>query len=427
MSSPIPSHPAALNLRRLLVLRNIVLAGQLLAIGAAVYRLDMALPLLPVGIIISAYASLSILTGLRLRWPRPVTDAELYVQLLLDVAALTGLLYFLGGSTNPFVSFFLLPLMISAAALPATYTWVMAAVTIACYSVLMFFYMPLPHTSDNVFALHVLGMWCGFVLTAGLIAYFVVNIGVTLRARDHALAAAREDALRNERILALGTLAAGAAHELGTPLSTMAVLLKELERDVSGSPHVSGVPGVVNKLHILREQIQRCKATLSTLSASAGQAACEAGRGLPLDRYLDEIVNQWRRTRTAVDIQPRWTGIQPAPIILAEQTLSQAIMIILNNAADACPRNIEVDGHWTHEQLFLEVRDQGAGFTAEAVSAAGNKLFTTKEPGQGLGLGLFLAHAAIRRFGGKVQLFNRDSGGTCTRLLLPLSQISAAA
>lgn len=415
------SHPTALNLRRLLALRSIVFIGQLLAVGAAAYRLEMALPLLPVGLIIGAYAFLGALTWLRLKWLRPVTDVELFVQLLLDVAALAGLLYFLGGSTNPFVSFFLLPLMISAAVLPAAYTWVMAVATIAAYSALMFFYVPLPHVVSNAFDLHVLGMWFGFVLTAGLIAYFVVNMSASLRARDLALAAAREDALRNERILALGTLAAGAAHELGTPLSTMAVLVKELEREAAA------LPGAVEKLHILREQIQRCKTTLSILSASAGQVSCEAGRGLPLDAYLEEIVRQWRRTRTAVDIQPRWSGIQPAPVILAEQTLSQAIVIILNNAADACPDNIEVEGHWTAEQLFLEVRDQGAGLTAEAVSAAGNKLFTTKEPGQGLGLGLFLAHAAIRRFGGKVQLFNRDGGGTCTRLMLPLSPISAAA
>ncbi len=409
---------SALNLRRLATLRNFVIAVQIAAVLIAVYAFNIAIPLIPLSLVIGVYVLLNALTFARLRLPWPVAEGELFVQLLLDVLALAGLLYFTGGSTNPFISLFLLPLIISAAALPGVYTWAMAAVTVACYSLFMIFYRSLPHAAHTGdFALHVLGMWFGFFFSAGLIAFFVVKMASTLRERDRMLAAAREHALRNERVLALATLAAGAAHELGTPLSTMAVIVQELNRDPT-------LADFKEQLQILRDQIQRCKGALSILSASAGETRAESGRGLPLDNYLTEIVAQWQRARTAVTVRCHLQGVQPAPQVLAEQTLTQALTIILNNAADASPENVEVTGQWTERELLIEVQDRGLGLAPDAASYAGHKpFFTTKAPGQGLGLGLFLAHTTISRFGGQVTLSNREGGGACTRLILPLSSI----
>jgi len=160
--------------------------------------------------------------------PRAVSNLELFAQLGADVAALSILLYYGGGSTNPFVSLYLLPLVIAAATLPGRYTWGMAALTAACYSLLMVYYIPLPHIhqhGDDAFNIHVLGMWLGFVISAVVVAYFVVQMAQAVRSRDEMLARVREEVLRNERIVALGTQAAGAAHEMGTPLSTMAVVI----------------------------------------------------------------------------------------------------------------------------------------------------------------------------------------------------------
>jgi two-component system sensor histidine kinase RegB len=367
-----------------------------------------------------ALVGVNLFTWQRLRLSTAVSGLELFGQLLIDATVLTVQLYYSGGATNPFVLMYLLPITLAAAALPGIFSGMMAVFTAICYSILMFNYVPMPHTHTlhgSQFDLHVIGMWFGFVVSGGLTAYFVVKMGQTLRERDAVLAAMREEQLRNERILALGTLATGAAHELGTPLSTMAVLLKEMENDVKADTEMTA------QLGILRSQVNRCKQILSSLSASAGHARAEAGSGMPLDEYLQKLLEDWRTMRPAVRIEVTYDGLRPAPRILTEQTLSQAIINILNNAADASPEQIEMEARWDRETLRIEIRDRGPGLAPAVEKNAGTPFFTTKEPGQGLGLGLFLAHATLNRFGSKVELYNREGGGACTRLALPLSQL----
>ncbi|MEW6354281.1 MAG: ATP-binding protein [Pseudomonadota bacterium] len=418
ISAPSLQAAASLNLRRVLVLRNIAVVGLTLAV--IVMSLDMKLPGAALAVIVAVLGVLSLATWARLRLARPVTEREFFAHLLLDVLILSGLLYFTGGSTNPFTSLFLLPLTIAAVVLPARYVWSLALLTLACFSLLMFFYVPLPYFHEphqhEHFDLHVWGMWFGFLLSAALISYFIVRMSGTLRERDAALARAREDILRSERILALGTLAAGVAHELGTPLSTMAVLAKDLESDCTQ-------PDVQERLRILREQVERCKKILSTLSASAGHTRAEEARGVALDVYLNDIVEHWRATRPAVNAQFNFTGAQPAPRIVAEQTIAHAVTNILNNAADASPNCVEIRAQWDSEKLLIEVDDRGAGLSDAAARQAGEAFFTTKAAGQGLGLGLFLTHATLTRFGGSVQLFNRAGGGVRTQLVLPIAKL----
>jgi two-component system sensor histidine kinase RegB len=353
--------------------------------------------------------------------------------LLLDVASLTALFYFSGGSTNPFVMLYLLPLAIAAAALPAGYVWGMAGVTTACYTALLAWHVPLPHSGqahDADFGMHVLGMWLGFVLSAALIAWFAVKMAATVRERDRTLAALRENALRHERVLALGTLATGAAHELGTPLSTMAVLVKDIEPEQGIS---------ADKLGILRTQIARCKEILASLSAAAGQVRAESGQSLALDDWLRDLTERWLTLRPGVNARRHFEGTQPAPRVVAELTLAQAITNILNNAADASPDSVEIDARWNADELVLEIADRGAGLAPEVQAsigapflADGNEAraaglgwpecgFTTKS--DGLGLGLFLAYTTLNRFGGDVRLMQRDGGGVLCRLTLPLATL----
>ena len=141
---------------------------------------------------------------------------------------------------------------------------------------------------------------------------------------------------------------------------------------------------------------------------------------MALDQYLAQIVEQWHNGRPAVDMRLKWEGTQPPPRIIADQTLTQAITNILNNAADASEWQVEVVGHWSDSELLLEICDHGEGLSAAATSHAGEPFFTTKPPGQGLGLGLFLAQSTIRRLGGSVELFNHREGGACARIVLPL-------
>ena len=409
---------AAINLQRLVVYRYLVLAGLVIGMLVAVYR-DFILPWSPLTAIIIIFAALNIIAWLRLRRRgSPVSELELFLHLLGDVLILAALLYFTGGSTNPFVSLFLLPLTLAAAALPGRFTWAVAAAAAICYSLLMIWYYPLPHEDGANFNLHVLGMWFGFMLSAILISYFAVKMSATLRERERALALARENALRDERLVALGTLAAGAAHELGTPLATMAVLAKDLEEECAAQP------GMAEPFQVLRSQISRCKDILAQLAISAGQARAEAGRDQALENYLAELVAHWHRGRPAVDIHRTWEGTQPPPRIVADQTLTQAIINILNNAADASEHAVEVNGRWDDRELRLEICDRGAGMSDAAAVHAGEPFFTTKPPGRGLGLGLFLAQSAIKRLGGSVELFNRQGGGACTRIVLPLPGLS---
>ncbi|MDO9054523.1 MAG: hypothetical protein Q7U37_11425 [Gallionella sp.] len=255
--STLPGH---IQLRRLVNLRSLTVSAQLITLLAAWQILEMDLQWLHMLTGIAALTLFNIFSLLRLRNNRPVSHLELFIQLGCDVLALSVLLYYAGGSTNPFVSLYLLPLVIAAATLPSRFTWAMAALTTACYSLLMVYYIPLPHNHqdmDSAFNTHVMGMWLGFVISAVVVAYFVVKMAEAVRSRDELLAQVREEILRNERLVALGTQAAGAAHELGTPLSTMAVVIGELQHDADASP-----AELRESLTMLDEQVRSCNRIL---------------------------------------------------------------------------------------------------------------------------------------------------------------------
>lgn len=408
MSSPV-------NLRRVLVLKNIAVVGLTLAVLVVAKGMGMPLPFTVIGTVLLV---LNIITWIRFKLSWPVQEIEVFGQLVLDVLLLSTLLYLAGGTTNPFVLLLLLPLTIAAATLLAIYAWVLAAIIVACYTFLMFVYIPLPHFHiDHVARLDSSAwlLWFGFVLGVGLVGYYVVKMGNTLRERERMLAEVRENALRDEHLVALGTLAVGAAHELGTPLGTMAVVLKELEHEYAMQPEL------VKELHLLRDQVTRCKNTLSHMLSSTEQARAESGYSIELDRYLADLLAQWRSMRPAAQVSYRWTGPSPAPKIVAELVLGQVITNILNNAADASEHSVEVEASCNAEQLKIEVSDRGNGLTPSAKTHAGKLFFTTKESGQGLGL--FLVNATLRRFGGALSLSNRDGGGVCTCVILPLARL----
>ncbi len=398
--------PLGRNLERIFVMRNIAILAQCLVIAFVHRVLSIPLPLLPMGLAILFSALVNLGTRYRLTVPYPVTEFEFFFHLLFDVAILTILLYFSGGSTNPFVSLYLIPLIITAAALSWRHTWAMAAITATCYTLLMKHFVPL---HQQTFMLHVYAMWMTFVFSTFLIASFVVRMGESIRERDRLLAKAREEALRDERIVALGTLAAGAAHELGTPLATMALLCDEIESERAEDEALG------RDLAILSAQIGTCKRILTGLLASAGDARAEGGRMAPADEFLESMLDQWQLMRPSASPSCRKPE-RPSPVILADQTLSQAILNLLNNAADASPENIEIELGWDDAEISIEIRDRGPGLAPEVAARVGEPFFSTKE---GFGIGLFLANASIERMGGRVQLFNREGGGAVTRVTLP--------
>jgi two-component system sensor histidine kinase RegB len=262
-------------------------------------------------------------------------------------------------------------------------------------------------------------MWFNFLVSAALITFFVTRMSESLRSRDRELATARERALRDQQLVTLGTFAAGAAHELGTPLSTMAVIVKDMERERGAEP------SLVADLHTLREQVGVCKSILTNLVDRAGRARAESARLVGLRELVDEASNRWRLLRPESRLIVGFTGSGNPPCVAAEETMVQALVSLLNNAADASPEQIELLCTWSTKEVTLEILDQGSGVSNSARQLAGRLPYTEK-PGRGLGLGLLLANATVERLGGHIDLGNRSEGGASTRVTLPITVRAAA-
>ena len=414
----LPSSAAPNNLRRIFVLRNVVIAFLASAALALAY-FEIPVPWLPILASVGVMLLLNGWTWWRLGSSAAVRDHVLFLQLLGDIAALTLLFYFTGGYSNPLVWMYLLPIAVAAVALPPRWVWGITGLAIACYATLVFFHVPLSHLHVNDLVgvgldTHLVGMWLGFTVSAALVAGFVSRIGQNLRENDRLMAEAREKMLESERMLALGALAAATAHELGTPLATMAVLAGELQDEHAGNRELAA------DLALLRREIARCKEILSSLAASAGQMRGEGASSVALDVFLDQTLERWRETRPALQFDCRLGGTTPAPRIAADRTLGQALVNLLDNAADASPARIELQAGWNADALLLDIRDCGSGLAPEIAANVGQPFFTTKQE-KGLGIGLYLARTIFSRFGGRVELESVAEGGTLTRIRLPLA------
>lgn len=450
MSEFVPPPATTPPLARLVALRRVEVVAQGCVIALATLWLRIPLDVLPMIGASAALGGFNLLTQWRLERGWPVTHNELFAHLSVDVGVLTVLLYFAGGSANPFVSLFLLPPTLAAAMLPARQAWAMAGVALVAYTWLMFWNQPLPPpqgelaTLDRLFArvagvapehaghlsgfsLHVMGMWLNFLISVSVAVFYLTRMAAALKSRERELAAAREAILRHEQILSLGTLAAGAAHKLGTPLATMAVVIRELELGKLDTNEAK------EDIGLLRQQVDVCKQTISQLLASAGQARDTTNLAVPLDTYLSDLLDEWRLIRPRTPISITLGGEQPAPTITADRTLEQAVLNLLDNAADAHGENREplhFHAEWDKMTLRLEIVDCGPGLASEVARQIGQPFVTSKrntgEGAGGIGIGLFLTNATLERLGGKVELFNRDrQAGACTRVTLPLERLKA--
>lgn len=430
------------NLRWLYILRNLMLFCVSFAIFVATYGISIDLPIHQIWSAVFAISILNLYTWMRLKTPEEVTELEIFSQICMDVLALAYLLYLTGGASNPIIWVFLLPLIVTAIMLPQEYAWNMVIITSSIYTVLIGFNVPLPalephmshamimgdltpelsmqlhlNSDRRYFNLHIFGMWCGFVFSAGLVAFFVVELSKTLKERERNLAEARESALRDERVVALGTLAASAAHDMGTPLGTIAILVHEMSSELPDHRF----PETHQKLMIVQQQINRCKQALSVMSASAGEMRAESGRVMPLTDYLREVLNQWRTHKPGSKLKLFVsTDNIGNPSIIAERTLTHSIINILNNAAEATQPELGIEFHasWDESTVTLTVRDFGPGLPAEFLDFAGQKPVNSDK--QGLGVGLFLTYTTIKRLGGTIQFSNNEDGGASVEIGLPL-------
>lgn len=421
-----PAPPLALstpgrNLLRLTLVRGITWTGFLAGIIFGLEVLGFQLQLVPVFSVILIMALVNLFTWWRLSWPGPVTDLEYLCHLLTDVTSLSLLFYFTGGANNPFISYFLVPLTISAATLPWRFTWLIAAYILIAYPLLMLFNHPVPqlaHSGDNNLSLHLLGMWANFVLSTSMITIFVYKMAQSLRHRDAALAETRERSLHDEQIMAVATQAAGTAHELGTPLSTMAVMLKELSLDYPEDASLAA------DLKLLRQQVDTCKVTLQSLVSNADRSRLLNPELQPLKKFLHQVLERWEVLRPDVRYQIVWPSSNlEEPLIRADITLQQALINLLNNAADASNEPVTITLDWTNKAVKIDIHDLGPGIPLQIAERLGQTFMSTKD--KGLGLGLFLTHATINRLGGVVRLYNHKQGGTLTEVRVPLTCPSA--
>ncbi|WP_148254040.1 ATP-binding protein [Aidingimonas lacisalsi] len=409
------------NLVRLTIVRGITWTGYLAAIIFGIEVLGFQLRVLPVISVIIAMGLVNVVTWWRLGRPRAVTDTEYLLHLLIDLTGLTLLFYYTGGSTNPFITYYLVPITIAAATLPWRYAWIIASVALAGYTFLMLFYEPVPQLSHGIVGpginLHVLGMWLNFGLSAGLVTFFIYKMAHALRRRDQTLSRTREASLRNEQVLAVATQAAGTAHELGTPLSTMAVLLKEMKQDAKDDRTLEA------DIDLLREQVDTCKSRLQTLVDNADRRRLSEPEITPAQQWLHNVIQRWLVLRPDVSHRLEVTDKRGQPQLAVDATLEQALMNLLNNAADANPDHIVINLDWNIDEIVIDIRDHGPGVAMSIADQLGETFVSTKS--KGMGIGLFLTHATINRFGGGVSLYNHQEGGTLTEVKLPRADTGA--
>ena len=432
------------NLKWLFILRNLMIFCEVILILLTVHGLGIRLPEQQLWLVVLSAGAINVYTSMRMQSDEVVSEMEIFTQVCIDVFSIAALLYLTGGASNPITWVFLLPVIITAIMLPQAYAWYMVILTTSLYTMLIAFNIPLPSVEPHIpdpsmmmanmesyqmlqhmhemndksyFSLHMFGMWFGFVFSAGLVGFFVVELARTLRIQERSLSKARENALRDERVVALGTLAASAAHDMGTPLGTIAIVSHELERDYPSHRY----PELFEKMRIIQDQITRCKEALSVMSASAGEMRAESGGVIGLIDYLEDVIKQWRTHLPGIKLS---YFIDPDVAldakIIAELTLTHSLINILNNAAEASPIELGVEFHasWDLDFITIKVRDFGPGFPADIVESAGKQPVVSKK--RGLGVGLFLTYATINRLGGVIKLFNCESGGAIVEITLPL-------
>lgn len=361
---------------------------------------------------------------LYLQWRRRDMASRLSLGpvVLLDVLLLTALILATGGPANPFTIGYLVYITLAAVTLNARWTWLATLASIAAYGLL--FIAPLralfdPHAMHEVMQPgmgHQAGMWAAFLVAALLTATFVTRIRAALEAREQALGEARRVAEARERLASLTTLAAGAAHELATPLATIAVTARELDLAAS-APDIPA--HIAEDARLIRTQVERCRAILDQMSGRADDTIAQAPRDATARAIVDAALDSFdaaTRARIVVDVPADIAGRLPV------EGAARALHTLIKNALDASPADatVSVAAAAASGRLIFEVRDRGTGMEEHVRARAGEPFFTTKPPGAGFGLGLFLVRTFADQWRGQFHLASAPGAGTTATLTLPI-------
>jgi two-component system sensor histidine kinase RegB len=408
------------NLLLLIQLRWLAVGGQIATIFLVHFWLDVTLPLWPMAAVILFLVGLNAGSLYLYRARRAASNNEIFFQILFDVAALTLQLYLTGGASNPFISLYLLQVTLGAVLLETRTTWLLVIISSGCFISLTFFFreISLPHNhGTDFFNLHIQGMFICFVLAAILLVVFITRISRNLRARDARLADLRRQAVEEEHIVRMGLLASGAAHELGTPLSTLSVILNDWHRAGVGGSN----PETTRDLQEMENQLARCKSIVSNILMSSGEARGEGTVRITVRTFLDELVEEWKLTRGVTALSYK-NVFYPDETIILDIALKQVLVNVFDNALEVSRDWVGTEIKREGDSIVISVTDHGPGFSEEILSQFGRPYRSTKSK-SGSGLGLFLVANVLRKLGGRIQAVNADGRGAIVTMVLPLASL----
>ncbi|WP_444815061.1 ATP-binding protein [Variovorax brevis] len=408
------------NMQQLIQLRWIAVVGQVATIVVVHYVFGIRLPLHQMLVVLACLAAFNAASQLRWRWHREVTNFELFVALAVDVGMLTAQLFLSGGATNPFVFLYLLQVTLGAVLLEAWSKWTIVVLTGVCFTGLALFAEPLALPFDQSRGMaspYILGMLICFTLIAALLVVFITRIERNLRRRDQRLADLRQRAAEEEHIVRMGLLASGAAHELGTPLATLSVILGDWRH----MPAFTSNAELLQEVGEMEAQVHRCKTIVSGILLSAGEARGENSERTTVSEFLGDLVAEWRRSRPVKAFSYE-NNFGHDLTIVSDSALKQMINNVLDNALEASPHWVMLEVGRDADSLVLTVTDAGPGFEPRMLSQFG-KPYQSSKGRPGGGLGLFLVVNVARTLGGTVAARNKPEGGAIVTLTLPLAAI----
>ena len=436
---PTPSTRFFVNASWLIKLRWVAAIGQLLTIAAVVFLLKIAIPMiwaLLTIVVVTAFSNL-ILSLMFSRWQRSeirtvlAWDQILGMVMVMDMLSLTALLYASGGPTNPFMLFFFVNLSLSALVLNRMWAWGLNGLSLACFGFLIYQHHELeslysgvqllPIRETGQISLPQLGLFVAFATCSSVIVYFITRLTDELAQQQKDLNIVQERQARSEKIEALGTLAAGAAHELATPLSTIAVVARDVEKAIDENPpNFPGADEVIEDVHLIRSQLDRCRKILDRMASHAGETVGEAFTQIDMAGLAEAVLGEMP-DRDQVELQISNSAAERR-VELPLDSMCQALRGLVQNALDVGGKRSKVqvtidsdDDNWS-----WKVIDSGEGMSESVLKRISEPFFTTKPAGHGMGLGLFLANNVVQRLGGLIDVHSEVGVGTTVSVTMPL-------
>ncbi len=420
-----PDSREAIQLRWLVRIRWVVLVSLFAIFFGANHFLGLGLPIRNLYVVLGCLAFSNLLLALIRNPTEKRYAASARTALLIDVIGLSGLLYFCGGYTNPFSMMFLAYVALAAVVLDARWTWLVFGVSLCCFFGLFFYHIPLPqlgmhgdhshHMHQEGFSLHLHGMLVAFVLIGIVIASFVTRMSREIAEQGIKIAELRRVEEERRRLVSLATLTAGAAHELATPLATLSLISEDLSQSLGAVPEWS------EDIEVMQSELQRCSAILQRMRSGGSELAGEAPCAFSLHDMLAGIQQEFCDKNLGIDVTFEGTVPENTRMYSLQQALWSSLRALIKNAVQACSMtgSVVCQTEVSEQNVTFRIQDSGEGMSRETAERAGEPFFTSKPPGEGMGLGLYLTKLFVMQVGGALSISSAVGQGTIATLQVP--------